>query len=165
MTSVRKDGHEGLATGAGSERSQADTAGAQGIEASASTPVMGRVVSSSLGRQAEASALLGDLLDALAPFSKALGNIAAVDAARWPDNETIEHSGAAEEITWGDLRRARFSLSKYVQPCPPHSYGYASTVGYFYCGRCGKTVRHDEPDFAGLLAEHEAAIAKAAGAA
>lgn len=53
-----------------------------------------------------------ELLDALDVFSDALGNIADTDRQRWPDNETIEHSGAAEKITWGDLRRARAVVVK-----------------------------------------------------
>ena len=48
--------------------------------------------------------------EALEPFAKALGNVAGPDKVRWPDHETIEYSGAAEEITWGDLRRARASI-------------------------------------------------------
>jgi hypothetical protein len=53
-----------------------------------------------------------DLLEALRPFSDALGSIADKDDVRWPDNDTIEHSGAAEEITWGDLRCARAAIAK-----------------------------------------------------
>ena len=51
------------------------------------------------------------LLEALQVFSDALGLLADTNVTRWPDNETIEHSGAAEEITWGDLRRARAAIA------------------------------------------------------
>ncbi len=53
---------------------------------------------------------VGELERVLEPFSVALGTIADKGIARWPNNETIEHSGAAEEITWGDLRNARQAL-------------------------------------------------------
>ena len=51
------------------------------------------------------------LLAALEVFSEALGEIAGPDTERWPDDETIEYSGAAEMITWGDLRRARQAIA------------------------------------------------------
>ena len=57
-------------------------------------------------------ALICDLVFALQPFADALGNIADKDLVRWPDNSTIEHDGAAEEITWGDLRKARTVVAK-----------------------------------------------------
>lgn len=74
------------------------------------------VLSSAPALQAGQSDLT-ELVEAVEPFSVALGNIADTDRERWPDNETIEHSGAAEEITWGDLRRARAVLAKHkAQP-------------------------------------------------
>lgn len=53
-----------------------------------------------------------EMAEALEVFSRALGSVADTDTTHWPDNDTIEHSGAAEEITWGDLRRARALLAK-----------------------------------------------------
>lgn len=60
----------------------------------------------------EAADTIEELLEALRVFSDALGVVADTDTVRWPGNETIEHSGAAEEITWGDLRRARDLIRK-----------------------------------------------------
>lgn len=34
-----------------------------------------------------------------------------------------------------------------VQPCPPHEWGHAPTVGYFHCGKCQRTVMFDDPEY------------------
>jgi hypothetical protein len=43
-----------------------------------------------------------------------------------------------------------------VQPCPPHLWSHAPTVGYFECVNCRERVNHDDPRYAELLAEREA---------
>jgi hypothetical protein len=48
----------------------------------------------------------------LKPFADSLGTVAPTDFTRWPDDATIEMDGAAEMITWGDLRRARAALNE-----------------------------------------------------
>ncbi len=42
---------------------------------------------------------------------------------------------------------------KLVEPCPPHQWGHAPTVGYFRCSKCDKHVWHNNPEYSTLLAE------------
>ncbi|MES2903232.1 MAG: hypothetical protein V4696_03520 [Pseudomonadota bacterium] len=46
----------------------------------------------------------------------------------------------------------------FVQPCPPHQWGHAPTVGYFTCFKCDARVDHSDPQYAGLMAEREAGL-------
>lgn len=46
-----------------------------------------------------------------------------------------------------------------LKPCPPHSWAHAPTVGYFSCMNCRERVNYDDPRYAEILAERDAAIA------
>jgi hypothetical protein len=41
-----------------------------------------------------------------------------------------------------------------VQPCPPHNWMHAPTVGYFCCHKCGARVEHDDPRYAHIEQEY-----------
>ena len=41
----------------------------------------------------------------------------------------------------------------FVQPCPPHEWAHAPTVGYFACGKCRARVDHSDPEYNQMLLE------------
>lgn len=70
-----------------------------------------------LDASTDQQALVAELVEALEPFAKAHGTVAALDHSdpRWPDESTIDwcdNVGFAEHVTIGDLRRARALLAK-----------------------------------------------------
>jgi hypothetical protein len=80
-----------------------------GIEPNYSLPALPEV--SRLTRENERlQAAMDDARAALEPFSEALGNLAGPDKNRWPDDETIDGTGAPEWITWGHLRAAATAI-------------------------------------------------------
>lgn len=40
-----------------------------------------------------------------------------------------------------------------IQPCPPHRWSHATTVGYFQCLDCKKRVDWDDPEYDALVIE------------
>ncbi len=52
-----------------------------------------------------------------------------------------------------------FTPVTLVQPCPPHQWAHASTVGYFLCMNCRKQVNHDDPEYAKIMADRDARLA------
>ena len=61
------------------------------------------------------------LAGALEPFVEALGPVVGPDRERWPDKETIEHSGSAEWITYGHLRQARTAFNQWKEQRANHT--------------------------------------------
>lgn len=43
-----------------------------------------------------------------------------------------------------------------VQPCPPHAWGHAPTVGYFHCQKCNQRIEYNDPRYTQMLAEWDA---------
>lgn len=46
-----------------------------------------------------------------------------------------------------------------IQPCPPHAWAHAPTVGYFHCHKCNQRIEHNDPRYAVMLAEWGTAAA------
>jgi hypothetical protein len=40
-----------------------------------------------------------------------------------------------------------------IEPCPPHTWSHAPTVGYFRCDKCQDRIEHSDPRYAELLAK------------
>jgi hypothetical protein len=38
-----------------------------------------------------------------------------------------------------------------AQPCPPHEWGHAPTVGYFECFKCRERINYDDPRYDAML--------------
>jgi hypothetical protein len=83
-----------------------------GTNAEGFIPIATAALASSEKLIAELEARIARKDALLKPFADSLGTVAPTDFTRWPDDATIEMDGAAEMITWGDLRRARAALNE-----------------------------------------------------
>jgi len=45
-----------------------------------------------------------------------------------------------------------------IEPCPPHQWAHAPTVGYFRCMKCSERVEHSDPRYAEIEQERNALL-------
>lgn len=51
-----------------------------------------------------------------------------------------------------------FTPITFVQPCPPHRWAYAPTVGYYSCMKCSERRDWNHPQYADAKREYNAAV-------